>query len=99
MAYIVDPARMALVEDIVRLHAEFGALLDRISDAVDPEKIIMDPCDRARGGLDHLRDVALGIALQGAAQRQMAGSAFEPGMIVQVHRPGPFPAASHVGTD
>jgi hypothetical protein len=68
MGYVVDPARMALVEDVVRLHAEFGALLDRIADAVDPAKRILDPCESARGKLNAIRDAALGLAVHNAAR-------------------------------
>jgi hypothetical protein len=68
MVYVVDPARMALVEEAVRLHAEFGALLDRIADAVDPAKRIMDPCESARGNWTPFATAALGIAVHNAAR-------------------------------
>ena len=74
MRYVVDPARMAMVEDVVRLHAEFDALLDRIADAVDPEKNILDPCERARGKLNDTRDTALGMAVHGAARAHVGPS-------------------------
>jgi hypothetical protein len=68
MAYTVDPARMALVEDVVRLHAEFGALLDRINDALGESHYALDPCQQARMALSTAAEKAMSVAVFGAAE-------------------------------
>ncbi len=67
--YEVDPARLALVAEVVSMNAQFSALLDRINDAVDPDRKIMDPCLTARNLIADAAEKAMAVSMWRATTR------------------------------